>query len=113
MEPAMPPETLDLSIPEFLALRSAGTSVALVDCREPWEWELVRLPGAALVPLGALAGRAAEVPRDRLVVVYCHHGIRSRRGAALLRAAGVEGARSLEGGIDLFSLAVDPSLPRY
>jgi adenylyltransferase/sulfurtransferase len=52
-------------------------------------------------------------PAGALVVVYCHHGVRSLRGAALLRQAGHENVASLAGGIDAWSLYVDPAVPRY
>lgn len=110
----MPPEApIDLEPAELAAARAAGEAITLVDCREPWEWELARIDGALPIPLRELPDRADELPRDGRVVVYCHHGIRSRQGAALLRAAGVAEARSLRGGIDLWSTTYDPTIPRY
>jgi len=103
---------LDLAIDAFAALRDAGTPHLLLDCREPWEWELVRLPEAVLIPLGQLKDHLDELPSDRPVIVYCHHGVRSRHGAALVRASGRE-AFSLRGGIDLYACTADTSLPRY
>ncbi len=107
------PTPLDLPMSEFVSLRAGGSPHLLVDCREPWEYELVHLPEAQLIPLAELADFSGQLPRDRPVVVYCHHGVRSRNGALLLRARGVLAAQSLAGGIDRYSLAVDPSLPRY
>jgi rhodanese-related sulfurtransferase len=100
---------------ELAALRAAGTPVYLLDVRQPWEHEAAALPGDRLIPLDQLAARAGEVdpPAGALVVVYCHHGIRSRSGAALLEHLGVPGAVSLAGGIDAWSQEVDPSVPRY
>jgi rhodanese-related sulfurtransferase len=108
----MPDAPLDLPLTTYAAWRGAGTPHALVDCREPWEWQLVHLEGALLAPLGELELHTDDLPRDRPVVVYCHHGVRSRHGALLLRAAGFE-AFSLAGGIDAVSRSLDPSLPRY
>lgn len=104
---------LDIEPRDLLAARQAGRPLVLVDCREPWEHEIVHLPDAVLIPLGQLALRADEVPRTGEVIVYCHHGVRSRRGAAILRHLGLTSARSLAGGIDEWSLSIDPSLPRY
>lgn len=104
---------IDIDPKEVLAAREAGRPLVLVDCRERWEYDLVHLPDSLLIPLGELYTRAEEVPRDGDVIVYCHHGIRSRRGAAILRHLGVANARSLAGGIDEWSLSIDPSLPRY
>ncbi len=93
----------------------AHEPVYLVDVRQPWEPEKAALPKSQLVPLNELAARAAEVkpPPGALVVVYCHHGIRSLSGAAILERLGVKDVVSLAGGIDEWSLHVDPSVPRY
>jgi len=94
---------------------AAGEELLLVDCREGWEWEIGHLVGAVLVPLGESAARAGDVmslAAGRRVVVYCHHGVRSLRAAAIYRRAGVD-AVSLRGGTEAWSLRVDPQLPRY
>ena len=71
--------------------------------------------GKHLIPLNDLPARAEEVepPAGAPVVVYCHHGIRSRSGAALLEHLGFRDVRSLAGGIDAWSLLIDPKVPRY
>lgn len=91
----------------------ANLRVVLLDVRQPDEYAICALPDSILIPLGELAERVDEVPDDGTpVVVYCHHGVRSLTGAAILRNAGLE-ALSLAGGIDRWSLSVDPSVPRY
>jgi rhodanese-related sulfurtransferase len=92
--------------------RSESERPHLLDVREAQEFALVRLPDAQLIPLGELAARLDEVPAGREVVVYCHHGIRSLSGAAILEAAGRK-ASSLRGGIDAWARLIDPKLPRY
>ena len=102
--------------PRALAARLAsGPALRLLDVREPEENALVALPGARLVPLGDLAHRVDELEdwRDEDVVVYCHHGIRSQHAIARLQAAGFTRLLNLRGGIDAWSLEVDPRLPRY
>ena len=93
----------------------AGEPVYLVDVRNDDEHAYCRLPDSLLVPLPELAGRLDEVqpPDGALVVVYCHHGVRSLRGAALLTHAGHARVASLSGGIDAWSLTIDPAVPRY
>ncbi len=101
--------------------RSDGETpgVLVVDVREPDEWRIGRIEGAVLVPLGEIEERAEEllddhgIEEDTPVVVYCHHGVRSLTATALLQAKGVRGARSMAGGIDLWSVAVDPRVARY
>jgi rhodanese-related sulfurtransferase len=94
---------------------AAGEPVYLLDVRQPWEHEAAALPGSVLIPLGELLQRREEVepPEDAWVVVYCHHGIRSLSGAALLEQLGFPRVVSLAGGIDAWSLQVDPQVPRY
>lgn len=84
----------------------------LVDCREPFEWRVARLPRATLIPLRELAERAHELDPSRPVLIYCHHGIRSLHAAVLLEGEGFV-TMSLRGGIDAWSVQVDPALPRY
>jgi rhodanese-related sulfurtransferase len=100
---------------ELAAKLSAKQPVYLLDVRQPWEHETAALPNSLLVPLNELAGRMDELhpPDDALVVVYCHHGIRSLSGAAILENAGFKNVASLAGGIDAWSILVDPRAPRY
>lgn len=85
----------------------------LLDVREPWEADLVTLPGATLIPLGELQNRLGELDAEAPIVAFCHHGVRSGRALAILEAAGFARARHLAGGIDAWSVLVDPELPRY
>lgn len=102
--------------PQELAARlHRGDAVWLLDVRQVWEHQLARLSDHALIPLHELPGRLDEVrpPQGAQIVCYCHHGVRSLSAAAILRQAGFEDALSLAGGIDLWSRAVDPAVPRY
>jgi rhodanese-related sulfurtransferase len=92
-----------------------GLPVYLLDVRQPEEYAIARLPGSVLIPLGELPRRAGEVepPTGAAVVVYCHHGIRSLSGAAILERFGIENVYSLAGGIEAWSQLIDPRVPRY
>ena len=104
----------EISVRQLADRLAAGEAVFLLDVRQSWEHETAALPGSTLVPLDQLAFRAGEVePGGAPVVVYCHHGIRSRSGAALLEQLGFRDVASLAGGIDAWSLRVDPRVPRY
>ena len=105
----------EISVDDLSRRLERGEEPLFVDVRQPWEHELARLPGSLLLPLGELPSRAAEVQPapGQLVVCYCHHGVRSLHGAAVLSAAGVPGVVSLAGGIDAWSEQIDPSVPRY
>lgn len=103
-----------LHVTELKRKLDAAEPVYLVDVRNDDEYAYCRLPGSLLIPLPELVGRADEVdpPAGALVVVVCHHGVRSLSGAAILRRAGHDAA-SLAGGIDAWSALVDPAVPRY
>ncbi|MGN6743926.1 MAG: ThiF family adenylyltransferase [Amnibacterium sp.] len=105
-------ENEDVSVEEVAAVLERGDAVQLVDVREPWEAEIVSLPGATLIPLGSIESRLGELDPGVPVIAYCHHGMRSDSAADRLRAAGFD-ARSMAGGIHRWSDRIDPSLPRY
>lgn len=92
-----------------------GEHVMLVDVRQAWERDICRLPDRLHVPMHELPDRHTEIESDRdgLVVVYCHHGVRSLRAAAFLERVGFDNVASLAGGIDAWSQRIDPDVPRY
>ena len=99
---------------EVKRLLDSGEPVVLLDVRQPEEHAFCALPGSVHSPPGELSGRLGELPStDDLVVVYCHHGVRSLSGAAILAHAGFPNVASMLGGIDRWSLSVDPAVPRY
>ncbi len=89
--------------------------ILILDVRQPREWNTARIPGATLIPLNQLDERADEIEqwKDKPVVAQCHSGVRSMNATALLRKKGFKNVHSLAGGIDAWSLIVDPSIPRY
>jgi rhodanese-related sulfurtransferase len=86
-----------VSTSEAAELRDAGAFV--LDVREPNEWAAGHIPGATLIPLGQLAGRASEVPTDRTVLVVCRSGNRSAQGRDILRQSGFSSVTSMAGGM--------------
>lgn len=90
----------------------------LLDVRRQDEWDRSRIAGAVHIPMGEIERRADELEADdgarsRPIIVHCHHGVRSLKVAGALRAMGFTDVRSMAGGIDLWSIDVDPSVPRY
>jgi adenylyltransferase/sulfurtransferase len=104
-----------ITVQELGAKLAAGEPIYLLDVRQAEEHAIAALPNSRLIPLGDLPVRAGEVdpPAGTLVVVYCHHGVRSLKGAHFLQQTGVGPVASLAGGIDAWSRLVDPSVPRY
>lgn len=86
----------------------------LIDVRRPDEHAYAALPGSQLIPLYELEERLDELEplKAEHLVVYCHHGIRSMSARMVLAGHGFE-ASSLRGGIDAWSLSIDPKVPRY
>lgn len=99
-----------------LAMRlENGETLYLLDVRQPEENRVAALPNSKLIPLNQLMARMAEIdaPAGVPIVVYCHHGVRSQRAAMALMQSGHANVVSLAGGIDAWSLEVDPGVPRY
>ena len=90
-----------------------GEKLLLVDVREPWEFEICRIEGAKLIPMGSIPANLQALDTGDEVICYCHHGMRSLDVAVWLRGQGVERAKSLAGGIERWSLEIDPRVPRY
>jgi rhodanese-related sulfurtransferase len=112
-------ETRDAEIPLEISPREAvealkkGTGVMLVDVRESWEYEICRIAGAKLIPMGTIPAHLQELDTEDEVICYCHHGMRSMDVAVWLRGQGVQGARSLAGGIERWSVEIDAGVARY
>ena len=105
---------IEISAKDYAALRATENAPLLLDFREPMEYEMARIEGAVLMPMGDVPSRAhQELDPDQHIVVVCHHGQRSLHVALWLRQQGFESAQSLAGGIEEWSRAVDPSVPRY
>jgi sulfur-carrier protein adenylyltransferase/sulfurtransferase len=85
----------------------------LIDVREVFEYEIARIDGAKLIPLGQIAERADELPRERPIVVHCHSGQRSAQAVRLLQQRGFDKVYNLEGGIDAWSDQIDSNVPKY
>lgn len=93
------PNALPAVTPEEARDLVAESNGLIIDVREPDEWAEARIPGAKHIPLGTLAERAKEVPRDRPVILQCRSGARSARATRALLDAGYTNVRNLEGGI--------------
>ncbi len=103
----------EIDVFELARMRDAGEAHVLLDVREPWEIAVCAIDGSVNIPMGQVPARLDDLPRDRPVIVLCHHGIRSSRVAAWLRQNGLTKAVNLQAGIDAWVRHVDPSLPSY
>ncbi|MBY0370026.1 rhodanese-like domain-containing protein [bacterium] len=85
----------------------------LLDVREPWEWKMGMLPGARPMDMQEFEKLLAQAPRNTPLAVYCHYGIRSLDAAVYLTDRGFENVVALAGGLEAWSLQIDPDFPRY
>jgi sulfur-carrier protein adenylyltransferase/sulfurtransferase len=100
--------------PAALAKRmERGDDLQLIDVREEWEWQIARLPGARLIPLGQLSSQIETLDPNREAVIYCKSGVRSMYAAYELEDAGFKKIANVTGGILRWSRDVDPGVPRY
>jgi len=106
---------LHIDVRSVKDLLDSGEDFLLVDCREPDEHAPVRIDGAKPIPMKEVSERLAELEpyRQKRIVVHCHHGERSLKVTQLLRAQGFPKVQNMMGGIDVWALLIDTSLPRY
>jgi len=93
-----------------------GEKLKLIDVREAFEHQLTRIEGAELIPMNTVPQRVQEIDaqaESATLVIFCHHGMRSLNVADWLRRQGVENCQSMSGGIERWSLEIDPKVPRY
>ena len=100
--------------PEEVAERlRAGEQVPLIDVRSREEWDAVHIDGTTFFTQELMQEMMSEWPKDREIIFVCHHGVRSLDAASYFAGHGFEHVRSMTGGIDAWSVEVDPDLPRY
>jgi sulfur-carrier protein adenylyltransferase/sulfurtransferase len=102
-----------ISVRELKSRMDDKEGLILIDVREPYEYEIASIDGSRLIPLGELETHLDELPRTGTLVLQCHSGARSEHAVRVLREAGFENAVNLEGGIDAWSVEIDPAVPRY
>jgi molybdopterin/thiamine biosynthesis adenylyltransferase/rhodanese-related sulfurtransferase len=103
----------EMSPHELKRRMDAGEPFELIDVREPFEYEIARIDGAKLIPLGEITERLGELERGQPIVVHCHSGKRSAQAVRLLQQRGFANVYNLEGGIDAWSDQIDPNVPKY
>jgi molybdopterin/thiamine biosynthesis adenylyltransferase/rhodanese-related sulfurtransferase len=113
-EPAKDDVLREIAVTELKRRIDLGEQVALIDVREPHEYDIARIPSACLIPMGVVLDRQDELDKSREVVVMCRSGARSAKVIAKLKEAGYSGPlANLKGGILAWSDEVDPSVPKY
>jgi rhodanese-related sulfurtransferase len=106
----------EITATELSKLLAENAPIVLLDCREDYEHATARIEPSELIPMNTIpnnVNRIEGLAEDKQVVVYCHHGVRSMNVVVWLRRQGIENVVSLAGGIDRWSMEIDPNVPRY
>jgi sulfur-carrier protein adenylyltransferase/sulfurtransferase len=108
-------ETMEeITVTELKQRLEQGDDLQIIDVREPYEFEIGRIPNSTLIPLGQILNRQNEIDPNRETVVHCKMGGRSARAIEALQRSGFAGRLlNLKGGITAWSNEVDPSVPKY
>lgn len=109
-EQALLPE---ITVAELSARLAANDDLILLDVREPQEYQICRIPGARLIPLGELPARMHEFDPSQEIIVHCKSGARSASAVRAFQGAGFRRAKNVRGGILAWSKEIDPSVPIY
>jgi adenylyltransferase/sulfurtransferase len=107
------PQVPEITCSELKQKIDSKKSFVLVDVREPHEYQISKIAGSTLIPLGEIPKRWQEIPQDQEIVLQCKAGIRSAKALLFLQQQGYKKLLNLKGGIDAWSEEIDPSLPRY
>ncbi|MFL6469154.1 MAG: molybdopterin-synthase adenylyltransferase MoeB [Pyrinomonadaceae bacterium] len=108
------PDLEEITAVELKSLIDSASDFQLIDVREPFEYEIARIPTAKLIPLGEVVNRICEIEKGKTTIVQCKGGVRSAKAIGYLKDAGFEGRLiNLAGGIRAWSDTVDPSVPKY
>jgi rhodanese-related sulfurtransferase len=105
--------TDNLSAQEIKKKLDEGNSLIILDVREHWEFQVAKIAGSVLIPLGQLEKRKEELDQEAEIVCLCHMGVRSFKAMKFLQSCGFKNVKNMAGGIEAWSLNVDPSIPRY
>jgi rhodanese-related sulfurtransferase len=106
-------QKMQISPGEVAERLRSGEQFPLIDIRSREEWDAVHIDGATFFTQELMQEIMSEWPKDREIIFVCHHGIRSLDAASYFAGHGFQHARSMMGGIDAWSVEVDPDLPRY
>lgn len=110
---AMSEYPFEVSIEEAARLLTSAQPPLLIDVREQSEYATCCIACAKLIPMALVPERLAEIPQGVPILIHCHHGGRSLRVTQFLRAKGYAQVSNVRGGIDAWSVKIDPKVRRY
>ena len=102
-----------ITVQELKRKLDLGEKLTLIDVREPWEYNIAKIEGAQLIPLGSLGTEYKKLEPNAEIVIHCHMGMRSMDATQFLLQQGFKNVKNLTGGINAWSMQIDPSVPKY
>jgi len=102
-----------ITVQELKQKLDLGEKLTLIDVREPWEYNIAKIEGAQLMPLGSLGTEYKKLDPSAEIVIHCHMGMRSMDATQFLLQQGFKNVKNLTGGINAWSMQIDPSVPKY
>ena len=107
------PLPIEVSVHQVQAFIEGGDPVTLIDVREPWEYNICKLPNSENIPMGKIPAATVSLSRNHSIIVYCHHGMRSLHIAQYLRSHGFRNVSSMKSGINAWSHEIDANVKTY
>jgi rhodanese-related sulfurtransferase len=107
------PMNLEINPQELRQRQERNEELFLLDVREPWERQTAWIEPSRHIPMADIPSSLCDLDPEKHIVVYCHHGVRSLNVTDWLRKQGYEKVQSMSGGIDRWSVQIDPQVPRY
>jgi rhodanese-related sulfurtransferase len=108
-----PNPNVELSVTELLTLRDTEQTYLLLDIREPAEVMFCTFPDSLHIRMHQIPSQWQSLPQDKLIIVFCHYGTRSRMVVQYLQQQGLTNVTNLTGGIDLWAIEIEPDMERY
>ncbi len=105
--------TFDITVQDYKEMRERGVDHVLLDIRGRDEREICHLDDDLHISMSEISMRYQELDPQKLIVVYCHHGIRSNQVAQFLDSEGFKSVKNLRGGVEAWAQEIDPNMPRY
>jgi rhodanese-related sulfurtransferase len=103
----------EIEVTALAQMQRTGSAHLVVDVREPPELDICAIAGSLCIPMQEIPEQLHQLPRDRPLVILCHHGVRSAFVTQYLRQHGFDNALNLAGGIDAWSRLIETEMPRY
>ncbi len=103
----------EVTVEEASSILESEKPSLLLDVRESYEAEICSIAGSVNIPISQIPDRIDSLPKDRQILVHCHHGARSLQATNFLRSKGFESVSNVGGGIDAWAVKIDPTLRRY